>query len=81
MNSLVYFYYLILKGKTYYLYQSEGISSIVSDFNSINDGIYRFSFTSVMNAEYGRSFLPVEVEVYLHNRSGKDISGYFAPLD
>ena len=70
-----------LKGKTYYLYQSEGISSIVSDFNSINDGIYRFSFTSVMNAEYGRAFLPVEVEVYLHNRSGKDISGYFAPLD
>ena len=70
-----------LNGKTYYLYQKDGISSIVSDFDAIVEGTYRFSFTSVMAAEYGRAYLPLEVEVYLNNRSGKDITGYFAPLD
>ena len=68
-------------GDNYYLYRSEGISSIVSDLVSIPSGIYTLSYTSGMATDFGRSYLPVELEVYLLNRSGRAETGYFAPLE
>jgi hypothetical protein len=38
------------------------------------------SYTSALPTDFGRAFLPVEVEAYLMNRSGRDETGYFAPL-
>ncbi|MCR4790830.1 MAG: NHL repeat-containing protein [Treponemataceae bacterium] len=70
-----------LNGKTYFVYQSQGLSDVVKDLDSINPGIYRFSYVSALNSDYGRSYLPVEMKIYLHNRSGKDIESYFAPLE
>jgi hypothetical protein len=34
-----------------------------------------------MYTDYGRAYLPLEVEVYLMERSGRDSTGYFAPLE
>ena len=68
-------------GDSYYLYRSEGISSIVSDLVAIPSGIYTLSYTSGMATDFGRSYLPVELEVYLLNRSGRAETGYFAPLE
>ena len=68
-------------GESYYLYRSEGISSIVSDLTAIPSGIYTLSYTSGMATNFGRSYLPVELEVYLLNRSGRAETGYFAPLE
>ena len=68
-------------GDKYYLYRSEGISSIVSDLVSVPSGIYTLTYTSGMPTDFGRSYLPVELEVYLLNRSGRAETGYFAPLE
>ncbi|MCR4940290.1 MAG: hypothetical protein K5930_09330 [Treponemataceae bacterium] len=68
-------------GDEYYLYRSEGISSIVGDLLDIPSGIYTLSYTSGMPTDFGRSYLPVELEVYLLNRSGRAETGYFAPLE
>ena len=68
-------------GDSYYLYRSEGISSIVSDLVAIPSGIYTLTYTSGMATDFGRSYLPVELEVYLLNRSGRAETGYFAPLE
>ena len=68
-------------GGSYYLYRSEGISCIVEDLLSIPTGIYTLSYTSGMATDFGRSYLPVELEVYLLNRSGRAETGYFAPLE
>lgn len=75
--------YLIshLNGNSYYVFRPEGLSSVVADIESIPTGLYRLSYVSSLNSGYGREYLPVEVEVYLHNRSGKDSTGYFAPLE
>ena len=70
-----------LNGESYYVYRKEGLSSIVNDIENIPNGLYRLSYTSSLNSGYGRDYLPVEIEVYLHNRSGKDETGYFAPLE
>ena len=68
-------------GDSYYLYRSEGISSIVGDLLAIPTGIYTLSYTSGLATDFGRSYLPVELEVYLLNRSGRAETGYFAPLE
>jgi DNA-binding beta-propeller fold protein YncE len=67
-------------GGRYYVYRAEGLSGVVKDSIGIPSGVYRLSFVSTMATDMGRKFLPLEAEVYLLNRSGRDESGYYAPL-
>lgn len=67
-------------GKSYYIFRNEGLSSVVHDIVSAPNGSYRLTYTSVLPTDFGRAYLPVEVEAYLMNRSGRDETGYFAPL-
>ena len=67
-------------GESYYVYRESGLNSVVSDIVNLPSGIYTFSYTSSLNTNFGHDFLPVEVEAYLMNKSGRDESGYFAPL-
>lgn len=67
-------------GRSYYLYRPAGIGSIVHDILAARDGTYMLEYTSGMPSNFGRNFIPVEAEVHLFSRSGRDESGYFAPL-
>jgi hypothetical protein len=67
-------------GLMYYIYRPEGLETVIKDIIDIPSGLYQFKFTSAQSTEYGRKYLPVEVETYLLNRSGRDETGYFAPL-
>lgn len=69
------------RGQTMYLYRSEGIADIVSQVRTSPNGVYFLSYTSNMPTDFGRAYLPVELEVYLLGRSGRDETGYFAPLE
>ena len=68
-------------GDLYYIFRPEGLKNIVSEILDIPQGVYQFSYTSAMQKNFGQSYLPIEVEVYLLNRSGRDESGYFAPFE
>lgn len=68
-------------GKSYYVYRPEGLKSIIDDYLKIPSGLYQLQYTSALTTEYGRKYLPIEIETYLLNRSGRDESGYFAPLE
>lgn len=68
-------------GELYYVFRPEGLSSIASDIISIPQGTYQLKYVSALQTNFGEKYLPVEAEVYLMNRSGRDESGYFAPLD
>ena len=68
-------------GHKYYVYRPEGLSGVVNDLLEIPNGLYRFSYESALPTDLGRSFLPVEIETYIMNRSGRDETGYFAPLE
>ena len=68
------------QGNTYYIYRPQGLSDVVKDIIEIPQGIYQLSFESALPTNFGTSYLPVETEVYLLNRSGRDETGYFAPL-
>ncbi len=67
-------------GKEYYIFRPQGLSEIVADLIDLPSGLYTFSYTSVLSTNFGEKYLPVEVEAYLLNRSGRDECGYFAPL-
>jgi DNA-binding beta-propeller fold protein YncE len=67
-------------GKMYYVYRSEGLSSVIADLIAIPSGLYRISYSSALPTNFGQAYLPIEIETYCMNRSGRDESGYFAPL-
>ena len=67
-------------GDLYYIYRPQGLGDLVKDVIELPQGIYQLSFTSAMSTNFGTNYLPLEAEVYLLNRSGRDETGYFAPL-
>ena len=68
-------------GEQYYVFRPEGLGSIVKDIINLPQGVYQLKYVSALNKSFGQKYLPVETEVYLMNRSGRDESGYFAPLE
>lgn len=67
-------------GYSYYVYRPEGLSSVIDDILAIPSGLYQLTYTSSLATAYGMKYLPVEIQAYLLNRSGRDETGYFSPL-
>ena len=68
-------------GRAMHLYRPRGIGELVKSTADIPSGLYSFTYNSRMNTDFGRAWLPIEVEVYLMERSGRDNTGYFPPLE
>jgi len=68
-------------GEEYYIFRPQGLGDVVKDIIELPQGIYQLSFTSSLQTNFGTKYLPLESEVYLLNRSGRDETGYFAPLE
>ena len=68
------------QGGEYYVYRDSGLSEVVSDIIALPSGIYVLSYTSSLQTDFGQRYLPVELEAFIMNRSGRDETGYFAPL-
>ncbi|GHV85769.1 hypothetical protein AGMMS50230_13770 [Spirochaetia bacterium] len=68
-------------GEIVYLYQPAGIGPVVRSIVTKGSGSYALSYRSLLQTNFGRDMLPVEAEVYLMERSGRDRIGYFAPLE
>ncbi|MEL3909138.1 MAG: hypothetical protein P1P64_09075 [Treponemataceae bacterium] len=68
-------------GSLSYVYESTGLAPIIKGIALSPSGLYRMSFNSKLFSNFGRDFIPVEVEVRLMTRSGRDEIQYFAPLE
>jgi DNA-binding beta-propeller fold protein YncE len=68
-------------GKVIALYRPAGIKEMIEGIGLIPSGLYTLSYTSILPADRGKAWLPVEAEAYLMERSGRDSSGYFPPLE
>jgi len=68
-------------GQSIYMFQPEGISSLLDDIVSIKSAIYTVSYTSGSNSDFGRAYIPVELEAAYVNKSGRDELGYYPPLE
>ncbi|GMO42585.1 MAG: hypothetical protein Ta2B_22860 [Termitinemataceae bacterium] len=68
-------------GQVIPLYRPEGIAPILKEMNTKSCGTYILRYESGLFTDFGKAFLPVEAEVQLLDRSGRDVVGYFAPLE
>lgn len=68
-------------GSVLNLYRPQGIGEELAALRHVSSGIYQLRYTSMLPSDFGRSYLPVELEVYLLDRSGRDATGYFPPLE
>jgi DNA-binding beta-propeller fold protein YncE len=68
-------------GRVLPLYRPEGIAPALQSLGANPSGSYTLSYRSQLPTDFGRAYLPVEAEVYLLERSGRDRIGYFPPLE
>jgi len=68
-------------GKVLALYRPQGIREMIENLAHTPSGLYSISYKSLLPTDFGRAWLPIEAEVYLMERSGRDTSGYFPPLE
>jgi len=68
-------------GRAMRLFNPRGIAGLIKDMADSPSGLYSFSYNSRLQTDFGRAWLPVEAEVYLLERSGRDNTGYFPPLE
>jgi DNA-binding beta-propeller fold protein YncE len=68
-------------GQLVSLYRPEGIGPIIESIASQPTGSYILRYRSQLPTDFGRAYLPIEAEVYLLERSGRDSTGYFPPLE
>jgi hypothetical protein len=68
-------------GRALPLYRREGITTVLQSLKSRPSGSYFLSYRSSLSTDFGRAYLPVEAEVYLLERSGRDDIGYYPPLE
>lgn len=59
----------------------EGLASVARSLSSRPSGYYTLRYSSNLPTDFGRAYLPLEIEAYLMDRSGRDAVGYFAPLE
>lgn len=57
-----------------------GLVGMADSIRSTAEGLYRLSFTAAADGFFGQRYLPLRLEVYFRDKSGKDESGYYAPL-
>jgi hypothetical protein len=68
-------------GQVLPLYRPEGIGYALESLKLTPSGSYTLNYRSLLSTDFGRAYLPVEAEVYLLERSGRDSTGYFPPIE
>ncbi|MDR3303997.1 MAG: hypothetical protein LBS86_06260 [Treponema sp.] len=68
-------------GEALSLYRPQGIAPAIRNIAATPSGTYILRYRSQLPTDFGRAYLPVEAEVYLMERSGRDSIGYFPPLE
>jgi DNA-binding beta-propeller fold protein YncE len=68
-------------GEAVDLYRPLGTGPVIRSIAEKGSGSYALRYRSSLPTNFGNDYLPIEAEVYLLERSGRDRTGYFAPLE
>ena len=68
-------------GESAYLYQAEGLDNIAERLNESKTGRYVIEYQSSAYTDFGQRYIPLSIEAHIYARSGRDETGYFAPLE
>ena len=67
-------------GISSFLYRPDGIRSLVSAISASVSPLYFLRYVSPSNPDFGKRFIEIQVAVSFQSMSGRDESGYYAPL-
>jgi hypothetical protein len=67
-------------GEMYYLYSPTGVAEVVKDLRAKKNGSYVLQYESRHQTDFGRAYIPLEVELYVMRRTGRGEAGYYGPL-
>ena len=67
-------------GTVSFVYGPQGVNPLVRGLRTAPSGRYLLRYTSALDTDFGRAYLPLTAEAYLIRRSGRDESGFFGPL-
>lgn len=68
-------------GQSVFVFQPAGLGAVIDELAAKPSGTYLLSYNSVHDTDFGRHYIPLEVEAYLLHRSGRDEAGYYGPLE
>lgn len=68
-------------GAVYRLFAPTGLDGLAADILATPSGQYTLSYDSITNTDFGRAYIPLEIETILIRRSGRDEAGYLGPLE
>ncbi|MCK4515282.1 MAG: hypothetical protein KAU31_08495 [Spirochaetaceae bacterium] len=68
-------------GQSVFVFQPAGLGTVIDELVAKPSGTYLLSYNSVHYTDFGRRYIPLEVEAYLLRRSGRDEAGYYGPLE
>ncbi len=68
-------------GTTYEAGDARGLEPLVSKMRTGAHGLYTLQFETDRHGDFGREYIPVEVQAVLAQQTGRDELGYFAPFD
>jgi len=68
-------------GKSARLYQPQGLTGFFNEIIASPEGSYTLRYTSKTDGDFGRRYIPLQSEILLYNRSGRERSGYFSPAN
>ncbi|MBN1524417.1 MAG: hypothetical protein JW904_08045 [Spirochaetales bacterium] len=68
-------------GKSYLYFDPDGLTTLLQDIEKQAGATYLVSYISPTNPDFGKRFIPADVQVVLHKKSGRDESGYYPPRD
>ncbi|MBU8912821.1 MAG: hypothetical protein KOO61_02280, partial [Spirochaetales bacterium] len=68
-------------GQSVFVFQPTGLGAMIDELVAKPSGTYLLSYNSVHDTDFGRRYIPLEVEAYLLHRSGRDEAGYYGPLE
>lgn len=68
-------------GETFHSLDPQGVGRLLDRRRNSNQGNYTFRFESESRIDFGREYIPLEIEVNYLRKSGRDELGYFAPID
>ena len=66
-------------GQHVYAFNPAGVAPLINRIRSTGSGRYILSYRSDRNPDFGRRYMPLEIQASIFGRSGRGEIGYFAP--
>ena len=67
-------------GSSHFIYQPGGVKTVTDEIRELVSPLYFLKYVSPSDSNFGRRYIDLQMTTSFQSRTGKDASGYYAPL-